>query len=123
MHGDKLLTRGVRKISRTGYGVSDNGTRFISREFKRFCMIFTLEHGTIPQYHSRSNGRAERFGNSFKIVLKKANKQATNEVEIQQFLRVYRVTPNANAPEECSPAELMFARNVRSVFDKLLPYL
>ena len=31
------------------------------------------------------------------------------------------MTPNANTPAELPPAQIMFARKVRSVFDKLLP--
>ncbi|XP_014771646.1 uncharacterized protein K02A2.6-like [Octopus bimaculoides] len=96
--------------------VSDNGTQFVSCEFKRFCEMFTLEHKTIALYHPRLNGRAEQFMDTFKRALKKANK-----VIIQQFLRVYRVTLNPNAPEGSSPAELMLTRKVKSVFNKLLP--
>ena len=40
---------------------------------------------------------------------------------LHQFLQVYRITPNTNAPLVVSPAETMFARNIRSVLDKLLP--
>ena len=40
---------------------------------------------------------------------------------LQQFLQVYRITPNPNTPRAVSPAETMFARKIRSVFDKLLP--
>ena len=38
---------------------------------------------------------------------------------IQQFLQVYRVTPNKNAPSAITPAEVTFAK-IKSVFDKLL---
>ncbi|XP_029639528.1 uncharacterized protein LOC115214468 [Octopus sinensis] len=101
--------------------VSDNGTQFVSSEFKRFYEIFTLEHKTKAPYQPKSNGRAKRSVDSFKRALKKVNKEATDKVTIQQFLRVYRVTPNPNVPEGSSPAKLMFARKVKSVFDKLLP--
>eukprot|EP00106_Octopus_bimaculoides_P018109 XP_014785551.1 PREDICTED: uncharacterized protein K02A2.6-like [Octopus bimaculoides] len=100
--------------------VSDNGTQFVSCEFKRFCEIHVITK-TIAPYHPRSNGRAERFVDTFNRALKKANKEATDAVTIQQFLMVYSVTPNPNAPEGSSLAELMFARKVKSVFNKLLP--
>ena len=34
------------------------------------------------------------------------------------FLQVYRITPNANTPAELPPAQIMFARKLRSVFEK-----
>lgn len=57
----------------------------------------------------------------FKRALGKSNKEVTDEVILQQFVRGYRVTLNPNTPARSSLAELMFTRKVRSVFDKLLP--
>ena len=37
------------------------------------------------------------------------------------FLSVYRITPNPNTNAGLSPAELMFALKIRSVFDRILP--
>ena len=45
----------------------------------------------------------------------------TDSRALQQFLLVYRITPNPNTPMGCSPAETMFARKVKSLFDKLIP--
>ncbi|XP_014785323.1 uncharacterized protein K02A2.6-like [Octopus bimaculoides] len=107
------------------YGVSDatvcdNGTQFVSFEFKKFCKTFATEHVTTAPYHPRSYGQAERFVDTIKRALRKSNKIVTDEVALQQFLRIYRVTPNPNTPAGMSPAELMFARKVKSVFDKLV---
>ena len=55
-----------------------------------------------------------------KRALKKA-KDTPTEKALQQFLQVYRITPNESAPSQMSPAEVMFARKIRPVFDKLLP--
>ncbi|XP_029633827.1 uncharacterized protein LOC115209534 [Octopus sinensis] len=79
------------------------------------------EHTTTVPYHPRSNGQVEHFVDIFKRALRKSNKEVTDEVTLLQFLRVYQVTPNLNTPGANSPAELMFARKVKSVFDKLLP--
>ena len=43
------------------------------------------------------------------------------EKALQQFLQVYRITPNNKTPVSQSPAEVMFARIIRSVYNKLLP--
>ena len=100
--------------------VSDNGTQFTSKEFEHFCATFQVEHIRIPPYHPRSNGQAERFVNTLKRALKKAIGTPTKKA-LQLFLQVYRITPNKSAPSTLSPAESMFARRIRSVFDKLIP--
>ena len=99
--------------------VSDNGSQFTSVEFKEFCEIFQIKHITTPQYHPRSNGQAERFVDTLKRAVKKASGTPT-EKALQQFLLVYRITPNPNTPLAVSPSETMFARKISSVFDKLL---
>ena len=99
--------------------VSDNGSQFTSVEFKEFCEIFQMKRITTPQYPLRSNGQAERFVDTLKRALEKASGTPTDKAQ-QQFLPVYRITPNPNTPLAVSPAETMFARKIRSVFDKLL---
>ena len=100
--------------------VSDNRSQFTSVKFKEFCEIFQIKHITTPQYHPRSNGQAERFVDTLKRALKKASCTQTDKAR-QQFLQVYRITPTLNTPLTVSPAETMFARKIRSVFDMLLP--
>lgn len=100
--------------------VTDNGTQFTSTEFKHLCEDYLIEHITIPPYHPRSNGQAERFVDTFKRALRKASGSPTDK-SIQQFLQAYRVTPNANIETSKTPAEVMFGRKVRSIFHKLLP--
>ena len=51
----------------------------------------------------------------------KASPQKSIRCPNGQFLQVYRITPNPSTPLAVSPAETMFARKIRSVFDKLLP--
>ena len=100
--------------------VSDNGSQFTSVEFKEFCEISQIKHITTPQYHPRSNGQAECFVDTLKRAIKKASGTPTDKA-LQQFLQVYRITHNPNTPQAVSPAETMFARKIRSVFDQLLP--
>lgn len=101
--------------------VTDNGTQFTGSEFKTFCKTLGIDHITTSPYHPRSNGQAERFVDTFKRALKKTNGTNTDDGNIQQFLSIYRITPNPNAISGMSPAELMFARKIRSVFNRLLP--
>ena len=101
--------------------VSDNGTAFTGHEFKEFCDSLEIQHITTPVYHPRSNGLAEKFVDTFKRALQKNKDIDTDEHTIQKFLAVYRVTPNPNNDLKSSPAELMFARKIRSIFHRLLP--
>ena len=100
--------------------VSDNGSQFTSGEFRDSCETYKIEHITIPPYHPRSNGQAERFVNTLKRALKKKARATPTERALQQFLQVYRITSNNKTPASQSPAEVMFARRVWSVHDKLL---
>eukprot|EP00106_Octopus_bimaculoides_P006911 XP_014774353.1 PREDICTED: uncharacterized protein K02A2.6-like [Octopus bimaculoides] len=92
--------------------MSDNGTQFVLFEFKKFHKRFAVEHVTTVPYHPRSNGQAEHFVVTFKRALRKLNKEVMDKVALQQFLRVYRVTPNPNTPAGMSPAKLMFVRKI-----------
>ena len=38
---------------------------------------------------------------------------------LQQFLNVFRIIPNPNTVSEKSPAELIFVRKIKSIFNKL----
>ena len=101
------------------YLVSDNGTQFTSGDFKEFMEDFQVDHNTTPTYHPRSNGQAERFVDTLKRASKKAKGTPSGKT-LQQFLQVYRIMPNENTPFQMSPVEVMFARKIRPVFDKLL---
>ena len=95
--------------------VSNNGTQFTSKEFEEFCKALSIEHLATAIYHPRSNGLAERFVDTFKRALKKNQGMDTDEKSLENFLSVYRITPNPNTNAGLSPAELMFARKIRSV--------
>ena len=56
------------------------------------------------KYHPRSNGQTERFVDTLKRARKKE-----------------QGTPNPNTLSTGSPAEIKFARKIRSAFDKLIP--
>ena len=96
--------------------VLDDNTQFTAKEFKDFCKACSIVHNTPHHIIYR---QAERFVDTFKQALKKSgrNKSVDN---ILQFLRVCHVTPNPRANSGLSPTESMFARKIRSGFNKLL---
>ena len=101
--------------------VFDNDTQFSSKEFENFCKLLSINHLKSAPYHPRSNGLVERFIDVFKRAIKKANGIKTENVELQEFPSIYQITPNPNTNANMFPAEQMFARKIRSIFDKLIP--
>lgn len=101
--------------------VSDNGSQFISGQFEDFCIDEAIYHIKSPPYHQQSNGQAERFVDTFKRALNKAKGEESVPNVLQTFLQRYRITPNAQLPNNCSPAEIMFGRKTKSTLDLLKP--
>ena len=64
---------------------------------------------------------AGKFIDVFKRAIQKASEIETMNEELQKLLFIYHITPNLNVISRISPAELMFARKNRLVFDKLRP--
>ena len=100
--------------------VMDNLSQFSFNEFKQFCDTYQVKNIPTPQYHPRSNRQVERFLDTLKRALKKVQDTSTDRA-LQMFLQVYRIMPNPYTPMGRSPAETMFTRKIRSVFDKLIP--
>lgn len=99
--------------------VTDNGPQFTSELFATYCKSEGIDHVKSPPYHPQSNGQAERFVATIKQFLEKS--LSNNDVELYNFLRIYRATPNDSAPNGMSPAELMFGRRIRIPLTTLLP--
>lgn len=99
--------------------VSDNGPQFQSAEFAAFCGAEDIEHIRTAPYMPMSNGLAERFVDTFKRSMIKASK--IDNTAIQEFLRIYRATPNGRAPFGLSPAELVFGRRMRIPISSVVP--
>ena len=76
---------------------TDNGSQFTSNEFKQFCDTYQVKYITTLQYHPRPNIFVERFVDTLKRALRKARGTPTDRA-LQQFLQVYRITPNPNTP-------------------------
>ena len=100
--------------------VSDNGSQFMSGEFRDFCETYQIEHITISPYHPRSNEQAERFVDTLKRALQKA-RATPIEKALQQFLQIYRITSNNKTPASQFSAKVMFAHWIWSIYNKVLP--
>lgn len=99
--------------------VTDNGPQFTSALFQKFCKERNISHVFTPIYHPQSNGLAERFVDTIKRALKKS--YGNKLIFLQDFLQNYRATPNSNAPNGFSPAELMMKRKITLPLDSVRP--
>lgn len=101
--------------------VTDNGTSFTSHDFEVYCKSIGIRHIRTAPFHPQSNGQAERFVDSFKRALLKAKGEHLTAIALQTFLHAYRITPSEVLPNHQSPAEIMFGRPLRTVFDLVRP--
>ena len=100
--------------------VSDNGPQFTSVEFATFCQVNGIKHIRTSPYHPASNGLAERFVQSFKVAMKKAEKDGLPfSQRLATFLLSYRTTPHATT--NVAPCVLFLGRSVRTRLDMLTP--
>ena len=98
----RFLRQRIGRFGIPDKNVSDNGTQFIAKEFKDFCKAFSNVHITTALFHSWSDWQAKWFVDTFKRALKKVNGNKSID-DMQQFLRVYRGTPNPNINSGWSP--------------------
>ena len=74
---------------------------------------------TAP-YHPASNGQAERTVQTFKTTMNKMlNQKGTINQKVQRFLMAYHTT--SHSATNCTPAELLFGRRLRTALDIIKP--
>ena len=100
--------------------MTDNGSCFVSAEFKQFFNKNGIRHITSAPYHLSSNGLAEREVQTVKQGLKKLREGSVKD-RVARFLFAYRNTPQSTTGN--SPAELLFGRKLNTRFDQLKPDL
>lgn len=102
--------------------VSDNGTNFVSAEFKDFLTQNGIKHITTAPYHPSSNDQAERYVQIIKNGLKKTIHEKGNlHLKLTNLLMHFRRAPHSAT--NVSPAELMFRRNLRSKLDLMVSHV
>lgn len=88
---------------------SDNGPQFSSKEFADFSKSWSFFHQTSSPHYPKSNGLAERFVQTAKLLLKRC---AYDNTDIYAALLNLRNTPRD--PQLQSSAQRMFSRSTRS---------
>ena len=96
--------------------ITDNGTCFVSGEFKSFLESNGSKHLTSAPYHPASNDLAQR---AVQIVKKGLKKIVHGNIRprLAQVLFAYRHTPQTTTG--VSPGELLLGRRPRSRLDLL----
>lgn len=89
---------------------SDNGPQFQNHKFKEFAKIWKFEHVTSSPYYPKSNGLAERYVQTCKQLLKKADHSGRDPYIA---LLEYRNTPIDSIINK-TPSQLMFGRNLNA---------
>ena len=90
--------------------VSDCGPQFWSDCFQSFCKSWCVKYITSSPGHQRENGRAEAAVKSVKYM---RSKTASENTDQYLALLEMRITPRQDV--NCSYAELVFGRYVRSI--------
>lgn len=98
---------------------TDNGTNFISQEFKTFCLKWDIEHVSSSPHHQQGNGKAEAAVKIAKTLIKKA--QDSHEDFWYSLLYFRNVTNKMGS----TPVQRLFSRNTRcgipTTVEKLKP--
>ena len=98
--------------------VSDNGSNFVSSEFKSSLQKNDIKHITSAPYHPSTNGLVERAVQTLKQGMKKQG-DGSVETKLARFLLSFRITPQSTTGE--SPAQLRWGRSLKSHLDLLRP--
>ena len=93
--------------------VTDNGSQFISEEFRNFVESEGIHHRMTTPLWPQANGEIERQNRSLlkRIRIAQIEKKDWKE-ELGAYLTMYRTTPHSTTG--VSPAELMFGRKLRT---------
>ncbi|KAF4525226.1 hypothetical protein B566_EDAN014001, partial [Ephemera danica] len=99
--------------------VSDNAPAYRALEFLVFIERNMIVHHRVAPYQPASNGSAERAVQTVKSMLAKFDHQFW-KIQLPNILLALRSTPCASTGR--SPAQMMFGRNIRTLFDKMHPH-
>ena len=99
--------------------VSDNGSGFVSSEFRFFLTSLGIEHIQTSPHHTSSSGLAERVIQIFKSNIKKLDGDIQTRISTMFFQ--YCITPQTFTG--LSPAEMLMQKKHRNTPDLLHPDL
>ncbi|XP_059209654.1 uncharacterized protein K02A2.6 [Centropristis striata] len=98
--------------------VTDNGTPFVSKEFKTYLQEHGITHRRVTPYWPQANGEVERQNRTLCKAIRAAHAEGKDwRTELDVFLLAYRSTPHCVTGR--SPAELLFNRQIKTKLPEL----
>lgn len=98
--------------------VTDNGTPFISKEFKTYLQEHGITHRRVTPHWPQANGEVERQNRTLCKAIRAAHAEGKDWLtELDVFLLAYRSTPHCVTGR--SLAELLFNRQIRTKLPEL----
>ena len=94
--------------------VRHNGSQLNSKEFSEFMIENGIKNTLVAPYHPWSNGKAERFVQTFKQFFKVEGSDSIKQ-SLARFLFSYRTIPNSTTVQ--MPAELFLKCRLRTRLD------
>ena len=93
----------------------------IHGKFKQFCWSRDIHHTTTAPYHPHSSGDIERFVQTFKQSVDKANPVSFSELQdcVLNFLACYRAAPHSVTDQ--TPSEMLKNRRMHTRLGLLHP--
>lgn len=93
----------------------DNGSAFISKEFKDFCKSYNVELRHIPKYYPRAN-QVERANRVVKTAL--STYSSEDQRSWDEYLRqiIFAINTSVSESTSFTPARLVFGRELRPLF-------
>ncbi|XP_078501186.1 mitogen-activated protein kinase kinase kinase 3 isoform X1 [Lissotriton helveticus] len=110
----------VELFSRVGFPreiLTDQGTPFVSRMMGEVCKTLDLTHIRTSAYHPQTDGLVERYNWTLKTTLKKLLGSETKDWDKMLPLALYVVRSQVQSSLGCSPFELLYGRQPRSLLE------
>ena len=106
-----LLKTGLDKKSRPRL-LSDNGSCFISEQFREFTESELSDHVRGAPYHPQTQGKIERYHRTMKNVVKLNNYYFPGDLEqqLEQFVDYYNNKRYHESLENVTPADVYYNR-------------
>lgn len=103
----KACKRNFARFGKPQFVSTDNGTQFLSDEFRQFAQAWGFQHTVSAPYHQQANGKAESAVKIAKLLVKKAY---DSKQDFWELLLQWRNTPNKM---NSSPVQRLFNRRTR----------
>ena len=109
--GEAILESGIGKEQRPRL-LTDNGSCYISGEFKKFIDEVDLGHVQGAPYHPQTQGKIERYHRTMKNVVKLENYFIPDQLRaaLESFVHYYNNERYHESLENMTPADVYFGR-------------